>query len=118
MSAQQKASSERVIRMYYGLATLPNVEGYRFRGIEPDGDLIPCRVAKNRLGTYFAVHEATGDGVYDYLRGWMPYDLNELFGNSEKFACRCPDGPYHYTDCQQEIQRKGEALIAELEKSP
>jgi|GEM_PF-6353050 len=73
----------RVIRMFHGLSALPNVEGFRFRGIEPNGDLMPCVVAKNALGMHFAVSEEDGSGVYDYLRGWMPY-LNEPFGNSEQ----------------------------------
>jgi hypothetical protein len=61
------------ITFHYGLALLPNQEGYRFRGWLHNGDLIPCVVRKNALGMHYAVHEETGAGVYDSLKGWTPY---------------------------------------------
>lgn len=73
--------SDRVIVVHYGLANLPNTEGYRFRGMLPDGDLIPCVVKKSGMGTHYAASEETGRGVYDKLRGWMPY-LNQPSGIS------------------------------------
>jgi hypothetical protein len=39
----------------------------------PNGDLIPCVVKKSELGMHYAASEETGRGVYDHLRGWMPY---------------------------------------------
>jgi len=70
-----------MIRFYYGLGDLPNVEGFRFRGWLPDGDLIPCVVKRSELGLHYAAHEPSGRGCYDDLKGWTPY-MNEQSGNS------------------------------------
>lgn len=61
------------IVFHYGLANLPNIEGYRFRGWLHNGDLIPCIVKRSGSGLHYAAHEHDGRGVYDHLKGWTPY---------------------------------------------
>jgi hypothetical protein len=64
--------SERIV-VYNGLANLPNMEGFRFRGWMHNGDLMPCVVRKYANGLHYVANEETGHGCYDELRGWTPY---------------------------------------------
>jgi hypothetical protein len=65
--------SVRVIKFYTGIGDIPNQEGFLFRGWMKDGDLKPCIVLRNELGTHYAAHEITRAPMYDDLRGWTPY---------------------------------------------
>lgn len=61
------------LQIGYPLSTLPNADGFQFRGVAENGDLIPCEVRLNQRGTHFAVDAETGDPVFHLLRGWMQY---------------------------------------------
>jgi len=63
----------REIRFYYGLADVPNTEGYRFRGWLYNGDLIPCVVMKSDSGMHYVAEEDTKRSCYHDLKGWTPY---------------------------------------------
>lgn len=57
----------------YPLETLPNLEGFRFRGVEENADLTPCKVIRHADGLHQAISEVDGLPVFYRLRGWMQY---------------------------------------------
>lgn len=73
------------IRLQIGwpLADIPNLEGFRFRGVAENGDLIPCVVMRGDDGMHYAARESDGERIYHELRGWMqwlPYNEPALSG--------------------------------------
>ena len=52
---------------------LPNLDGFMFRGVELNGDLIPCRVVQRPSGLHEVVCEEDESSVYHRLRGWMQW---------------------------------------------
>lgn len=61
----------------YPLSTLPNVHGFQFRGVEENGDLLPCIVKVDEQGLHYCVCEKTGEKVFHRLRGWMQWLPNQ-----------------------------------------
>jgi hypothetical protein len=61
------------IQIGFPLESLPNQEGFRFRGIERNGDLLACKVEKDSNGLHFVTDETTGERCFYRLRGWMQY---------------------------------------------
>jgi len=57
----------------YPLSILPNAHGFRFRGVEENGDLLPCIVEADKNGLHHIVCENTGARVFYKLRGWMQW---------------------------------------------
>lgn len=61
----------------YPLSTLPNAHGFRFRGVEENGDLLSCKVKVDEQGLHYCVCENTGAKVFHRLRGWMQWLPNQ-----------------------------------------
>lgn len=57
----------------YPLETLPNENGFRFRGVEENGDLTPCKVVQHPSGLHIVVSEDDGEPAFYRLRGWMQW---------------------------------------------
>jgi hypothetical protein len=63
------------IRLQIGwpLDSIPNIKGFRFRGITEDGDLIRCVVMLGSDGMHYAARESDGERIYHELRGWCQW---------------------------------------------
>jgi hypothetical protein len=64
-----------MIRLQIGhpLEMLPNLDGFRFRGVEENGDLTPCKVIRQENGLHTVVSEDDGSYCFYRLRGWMQW---------------------------------------------
>lgn len=63
------------IRLQIGwpLESLPNQEGFQFRGVTENGDMIPCIVLRDSDGMHYAASASDGERIYSVLRGWMQW---------------------------------------------
>lgn len=61
------------LQIGYPLETLPNANGFRFRGVEENGDLMPCKVVQLPSGLHVVVSEDDDEPVFHRLRGWMQW---------------------------------------------
>jgi hypothetical protein len=52
------------------LADLPNTEGFKFIGIDHNGNLMECVVVKDRMGLH-SVENEYGDPCFMNLHGWV-----------------------------------------------
>lgn len=59
----------------YKLAFLPNLPGFRFRGVTALGDLIPCVVKMDeRTGLCTIENEVTGEKCFHQIVSWYQYN--------------------------------------------
>ena len=54
------------------LDDLPNQEGFRFTGIDKEGNLHPCVVRKNPVGCHSVYRLDNGEPFFFQLCGWVP----------------------------------------------
>lgn len=55
------------------LSDLPNTPGFRFRGIDEDGNTSECVVVLDAVGCC-TVHDDKGDPCFMQLRTWLPLE--------------------------------------------
>ncbi len=59
----------------YKLAFLPNLHGFRFRGVTDLGDLIPCVVKMDETtGLCHVENEVTNEWCFHQLKSWYQYN--------------------------------------------
>ena len=63
------------IRIQIGrpLSDLPNLNGFQFRGVAENGDLIPCRVVQRPNGLHEIIEETDESPAFHRLRGWVQW---------------------------------------------
>ncbi len=67
------------IQIGFKLESIPNEHGFRFRGVEHNGDLTNCIVI-NVDGLHKVFRESDGLPFYSELRGWMQHLPNRPAG--------------------------------------
>lgn len=81
------------LQIGYELQNLPNVHGFRFRGVTHDGDLIDCMVVQGDDDIHRIVTYPEQEAAYNLIRGWMQYLPKKLV--SEGFMYETPhNGAY------------------------
>lgn len=80
------------VQIGHELKWIPNIHGFRFRGVEENGDLTDCIVIQDTDGFHRVYRESDGEPHFKNLRGWCQHLPDRPAGVFQKQR-RWPERP-------------------------